>query len=389
MSLILTFLGKGGTGRTTVAIATAKKLASQGKRVLLAGQGTNPALNLILGANLGPDPQELTPNLQGMQLQTAVLLERSWEEFKKLEAQYLRTPIIKEVFGQELGVLPGMDSALALNAIREYDASGKYDAIVYDGTGDQITLRMLGMPEILSWYIRRFRNLFINSDLGKTISPFIQPLVSSVLNVNWGDDNFAQPTNQVNNLLDQGKEAVANPNRMAAYLVTTGDPTAIATAKYLWGSAQQIGLTVPGVILNQSIMADTVAAAIAQNLEQVYQTFDLESAVTDTVNTEFAPLKVNAIPIRTSGDWQGIIDALPDFRQTVGIPKPIEIDITTRQVRLFLPGFDKKQVKLTQYGPEVTIEAGDQRRNIFLPPQLSGQPVKGAKFQNSYLTISF
>lgn len=389
MSLILTFLGKGGTGRTTVAIAAAKQLASQGKRVLLAGQGGDPAMSAILGATLGPDPQEIATNLQGVQFHTAQLLERSWEELKKLEAQYLRTPIVKEVFGQELGVLPGMDSALGLNAIREYDAAGKYDAIVYDGTGDQTTLRMLGMPEILSWYIRRFRNLFINSDLGKTISPFIQPVTSAVLNVNWGDDNFAQPTNQVNNLLDQGKDAVANPHRMAAYLVSTGDPVAIATAKYLWGSAQQIGLTVGGVILNQATMPDTTAAQTAQNLEQVYQTFDREAAVTDTVTSEFAPLAVSVMPARSGGNWQPLMAALPDFRQAYRAPKPIEIDIPARQVRLFLPGFDKKQVKLTQYGPEVTIEAGDQRRNIFLPPQLSGQPVKGAKFQNSYLTISF
>jgi anion-transporting ArsA/GET3 family ATPase len=388
MALILTFLGKGGTGRTTVAIAAAKRLASSGARVLLAGQD-GPTLSLLLGATLGPDPQELAANFKAVQFQTSVLLESSWEQVKNLEAQYLRTPIIKEVFGQELGVLPGMDSALALNALREYDASGKYDAIVYDGPGDQTLLRMLGTPEILSWYIRRFRDVFINSDLGKTLSPFIQPVTSAILNVNLIGDNFAQPTNEVNGLLDQGKAAIADPKRVAAYLVTTGDRHAIAQAKYLWGSSQQVGLTVPGIILNQAIVADTIAAESAQTLEQVYATYDREATVTDTVAAEFAPLPVSTVPVRSGGNWQPLIDALPDFRQVSGVPKPIEIDIAARQVRLFLPGFDKKQVKLTQYGPEVTIEAGDQRRNIFLPPQLSGQPVKGAKFQNNYLTISF
>lgn len=364
MALILTFLGKGGTGRTTMAIAAAKRLASQGKRVLLAGQDTGPAFSLLVNAPVAPDPQELTPNLQVVQLKTSVLLERSWEEVKKLEAQYLRTPIIKDVYGQEMIVLPGMDSALALNAIREYDQSGKYDVIVYDSRGDDSTLRVLGMPETLSWYMRRFTKLITESDLGKTVSPFIQPLVSTVFNVSWTGDNFAKPTNQVTNILDQGKAALADPNRLAAYLVTTPDPAAIATARYLWGSAQQVGLIVGGVILNQT-------------------------NTTETVSAEFSPLPVSAVPSCPVGDWQPLMDALPDFTQAAQVPKPIEIDVAARQVHLFLPGFDKKQVKLTQSGPEVTVEAGDQRRNILLPPGLSGRSVSGAKFQNNYLTISF
>ena len=364
MALILTFLGKGGIGRTTLAIAAAKQLSSLGQRVLLVGQDPGPAFEILLGASTSPDPTEIGANLQVVQLQSTVLLERNWEEVKKLEKQYLRSPVLTSVHSQELGILPGMDNALALNAIRKYENSGKYDAIIYDGSGDQATLRMLGLPEILSWYIRRFRKVVEDSDVWKSVSPFIQPITSTVLNVPWTGDSFAQaPTNQANNLLEQGKAALTDPNRVAAYLVTTDDPVAIATAKYLWGSAQQVGLTVGGTLLNRASTSDGVAA-------------------------EFDPLPLTTIPSRTDNDWQPLMDALPDFKQATQAPRPITIDIPARQVRLFLPSFDKKQVKLTQSGPEITIEAGDQRRNILLPPQLSGQSVKGAKFQDSYLTIS-
>lgn len=362
MSLILTFLGKGGSGRTTIAIAAAKKLASLGKRVLLALQDT-VALELLLETPVTSEVQQIAPNLDAVQFKASALLERNWEEVKKLEAQYLRTPVIKDVYGQELVVLPGMDKALELNALREYDASGKYDAIVYDGSGDTTTLRMLGMPESLSWYSRRFGKLITESDLVKTVSPFLQPLIATVFNVGWTGDNFAAPTSQATNILEQGKAALADPKRLIAYLVTTDNPIAIATATYLWGSAQQVGLNVGGVIFNQTDSTPTTE--------------------------EFDPLTISAIPSSPVGNWQPLIDALPDFTQTAGVPKPIEFDVANRQVKLFLPGFDKKQVKLTQSGPEVTIEAGDQRRNILLPPGLSGRTVTGAKFQQGYLIISF
>lgn len=362
MSQILTFLGKGGVGSTTIAIAAAKRLATGGKRVLFATDDSTPAIGLLLNP-LTPDPQEIAPNLQVVQLKSSILLERNWEEVKKLEAQYLRTPIIKEVYGQELVALPGMDKALVLNAIREYDASGNYDVIIYDGGSDSTTLRMIGMPESLSWYSRRFGKLITDSDIAKTIGPFIQPLISTIFNVGFTGDNFTQPTSKVTNILEQGKAALADPKRFAAYLVTTDDPASIATARYLWGSAQLEGLTVAGAILNQTTMTETVSA-------------------------DFSPLSVSAVPTCPAGDWQPLMDALPDFTQTPQVPKPLEFDVAARLVRLFLPGFDKKQVKLTQSGGEITIEAGDHRRNILLPPSLTGRTVTGAKFQQGYLIIS-
>lgn len=363
MSLILTFLGKGGVGRTTVAIAAAKKLAGLGNRVLLVGQ--DPSLSVLLGNPVGNSPTEIAANLAVVGLQTTALLERSWEDVKELESKYLRSPTLKNVYGQELGILPGMDSALALNTLREYDKSGRYDVIVYDGSGDLNALRMWGIPEILSWYIRRFRQVLSDSDVGKALSPFIAPVTSAILNVSLSADSLSQDsTSQTDNILEEGKAALANTNRVVAYLVTTDDPSAIALAKYLWGAAQQVGLSVAGMLLNQT-------------------------EATEALNGEFTPLPLTSLPKRSGTDWQSLMDALPNFKATVEAPRSLTVDAAARQVKVFLPGFDKKEVKLTQYGPELTVEAGDQRRNIDLPSPLRGQPVKGAKFQSGYLIISF
>jgi anion-transporting ArsA/GET3 family ATPase len=365
MPQILTFLGKGGSGRTTVAIAAAKQQANLGRRVLFVSQDPTPAAGILLGVPLTDTPQSIGANLAVVSISATVAIERGWEDVKQIEARYLRSPILRNVYGQELAILPGMDSAIALNALRQYDASGKYDVIVYDGTGDMTTLRMAGMPDALSWYMRRFIAVVEESDLWRTVAPMMQPAMAAVLAIAWtGESVVSQPMQEATTLLDKSQTIISNPQRVVGYIVATEDPAAIATAKYLWGSAQQSGLTIGGMIINQGSVNDAIAA-------------------------EFDPLAVTVLPTRIGADWQPLMDAMPDVSQAVTAPRPIAIDISKREVRLYLPGFDKTQVKLTQSGPEVTIEAGDQRRNILLPPPLKGSSVTGAKFQGGYLIISF
>jgi arsenite-transporting ATPase len=355
MSQILTFLGKGGVGKTTVAIAVAKSFAARGKRVLLVGQ--QAGYSLMVGQELNSDPQvilpNLLPNLSAVQLSSTVLLERYWEKMKSLENQYLRVPFFKEVYGQELGILPGMDQALGLSFLREQDATGNYDYIIYDGSGDLTTLRMLGMPEILAWYLRRFKQVLVGSAVGQALAPFVEPMLKSVLQVSATED-LTNQAGKVPNVLEQGQQAVNNPDRVAAYLVTDYSKISISVAKYLWGSAQQVGLTVAGVLSRGEL-----------------DLLEFDSLPIQQITEDFKELEIS--------------DRLAPNLANLSLT----IDIAKAQVKLYLPTFDKKQVKLIQSGPEVTIEAGDQRRNLFLPPALTGKQASGAKFQDGYLIITF
>jgi anion-transporting ArsA/GET3 family ATPase len=367
MAFILSFIGKGGSGRSTLAIASAKSLAEQGQRVLLVAQQADPSLSMLLGQAIPPEPQTIAANLAVVQLLATQQLSKSWEQVKQLEAQYLRTPFFKNIFGQELSVLPGMDYLLALNALREYDASNQYDVIVLDGTGDLTFLRMLGLPEMMTWYGLRGKQAFTESDLGKTLAPFVAPVSAAVLNINFSFDNLPQPVGQAQDLLEQAQAAVNNPQRVAAFLVSTPDSISLASARYLWGSAQQMGITVAGLLLNQASNGSSAP----------------------TVQEQFSPLPITPLPTITPGDWQPLMAALPNLRSAATTaPRPLSIDIPAGKITLFLPGFDKTQVKLSQNGPEVTIEAGDQRRNIVLPPEWQGRSITGAKFQEGYLIIS-
>ncbi|WP_008309395.1 ArsA family ATPase [Leptolyngbya sp. PCC 6406] len=365
MAQLLTFLGPDRTACAVASVAMARRLGQSGQRVLWASQEGSPWSTQLWGAPVSGTPTAIAEGVQAVYLGAAPLLAHSWDVVKTLEAQYLRDPLLKQVYSQELTVLPGMDEALALNALREFDASGDYDAIVFDGRDGQTTLRMWGMPDGLDWYIRRFQELIQASELARSLSPFIQPIAGVIFSGGGGSDRWQEPLGQARTFLDAGRRAVQNPRRVLGFLVTSDQPLAIAASRYLWGSAQQVGLTVGGVLALESANSTELAAA-------------------------FEPLPMHPLPALSDGNWDAVLAALPDVERAIATaPRAITIDEAAGTVRLFLPGFEKSQINLTQSGPEVTIEAGDQRRNLYLPGALRNRAVRGAKFQDSYLNLSF
>lgn len=361
---ILTFLGQPRRCCAVASVAFARSLAQQGAKVLWMTQDTGALANTLFEQPLTTDIQAVAPNLWAWQLQATALLENSWEVVKTLEAQYLRNPLLKQVFGQELVVLPGMDDALALNAIRELYDSRNYDYLIFDGHSGPATIRMWGLPENLDWYIRRFQTVLLASELAQTLAPFIQPIASTILNIGGTQASLNQPLQQARSLLDAGRSAVQSRQQMLGFLVTTDAPADIAMVRQQWGSSQQIGLTIGGVLAISQSGADVPDAA-------------------------FSPLTVQPLPMPEGNNWQATVAAIPSLETAMQMaPAPVLIDTGARQVRLFMPGFSKSDIVLTQYGPEITIAAGDQRRNLLLPEALKGRAVQGAKFQDGYLVLS-
>ncbi|AGY59775.1 ArsA family ATPase [Gloeobacter kilaueensis] len=360
MARVLSLLGKGGVGRSTLTLAMARTEARRGRRVLVVSLEPVSAVGLLLDTRLSPEPIEVEPQLSVVHFSTTALIERNWNRLRSAEEEYSRIPLFREVYGQELGVLPGLDQLLVMSSLRDYDLSGQYDLIFFDGGAALDQLRMFAVPEQLSWYIRRFGEAFARSAIGQVLSPFIEPITRAILTVNFSTESVRATTGRFSDILNEGKAVMQNPERLLLYLVSTADPLAIATTRQLWGISQLLGFNVGGALVRGD--ADWKEA--------------------------FAPLPVRAIPEAAIADLPAALEGLATV-DGAAFPKPLQIDERARTVRIFLPGLTKKQVELNQYGPELTLRAADQRRNVDLPASFRGLRASGAKFQDHYLTVTF
>jgi arsenite/tail-anchored protein-transporting ATPase len=157
------FGGKGGVGKTTMAVATALALAKE-NRVLLFTTDPAPSLADSLGQVIGNEPTAVANiyNLFAMEIDARKVMQ----EFKRKyggeildilqQGTYLADEDTEELFHLDI---PGLDEVMSLKKIMDFMDSSDYQQYIVDTAPTGHTLRLLMLPELLDNWIKLLASL--------------------------------------------------------------------------------------------------------------------------------------------------------------------------------------------------------------------------------------
>ncbi len=158
LKLIL-FGGKGGTGKTTSAVATAIHLAqnNQYKRILLVSTDPAHSLGDSFGFGIGNriTPIKDVPGLSALEIDASELLE----DFKKKHGDAIKKLADRGTYFDQQDIadffdlsLPGLDEFMAIIKVADILKSNEYDLVILDTAPTGHTIRLLELPDqMLKW----------------------------------------------------------------------------------------------------------------------------------------------------------------------------------------------------------------------------------------------
>ncbi|HWS87233.1 MAG TPA: ArsA family ATPase [Pyrinomonadaceae bacterium] len=163
----LFFGGKGGTGKTTAAAATALALldaAEPGSSLLLFSTDPAHSLSDSLGVEVGDRTAEVArrgrgenaPRLFAREMDAAAALEAFKEKHRAVLAEIAdRGTILDEADINDLLdlSLPGMDEVMALFELSEVERAGDFARVLVDTAPSGHTSRMLRLPEVFARWV--------------------------------------------------------------------------------------------------------------------------------------------------------------------------------------------------------------------------------------------
>jgi arsenite-transporting ATPase len=389
MRLIL-MTGKGGVGKTSVAAATGLRCAELGYKTLVLS--TDPAHSLAdsFDMELGHEPKEVRSNLWGAELDALMELESNWGAVKRYITQVLQARGLDGVQAEELAILPGMDEIFALVRMKRHYDEGEFDVLIIDSAPTGTALRLLSLPEVSGWYMRRFYKPL--QQVSVILRPLVEPLFRPIAGFSLPDREVMDAPYEFYQQIEALEKILTDNTVTSVRLVTNPEKMVIKESLRAHAYLSLYNVATDLVVANR-IIPETVTDPFFRRWKESQQQYRQE------IHENFTPLPVKEVPLY-SEEMCGLA-ALDRLKETLYADEdPAQVyyrETTVRVVQdknqysleIYLPTIPKDNIQLSKTGDELNIRIGNHRRNLVLPQALAALQPAGAKMEEDYLKIRF
>lgn len=381
---IIIYTGKGGVGKTSMAAATACKIAADGKKVLV--MSTDPAHSLgdSFDREIGREQIKIKENLYAMEIDTIYESEKSWGNLKDYIKRLLTAKGGDGIEAEELLVFPGLEELFSMFRILDVYESGKYDTILVDCAPTGETLALLKYPEGLS---RLIEKLLPIERLGvKTVGVLVEKAAKIPMP---GDEVFED----VEYLMDKMKRLqrlLLDKKVVSLRVVTTPEKIVLSEAKRNFTCLYLYHYNVDAVIINHVYPQEAMEGYFckwAKLQQEAMQEIEESFSEVPRFYVQLQKRELRTLEVLEEIGEQIFGEYNPD---KVLFQKEIyKVNTEEKSLTIYLPFAEKEELRLEQNWGEILVGVKNENRRFPEPPEFSGQEISGAKYEKGYLRIFF
>lgn len=383
---IVLVTGKGGVGKTTVAAATALQAAKLGYRTLVTSTDPAHSLGDALDVGLKDEPVDVVDRLQAQQIDTQKQLEKHWGVIREHIMNVFGWGGVEGLEAEEFMVFPGMDELFALLGVNEHARSGEFDVIIVDCAPTAETLRLLSLPEVLSWYFERVL------PGQRKIMRAARPVLSRITEMPMPEDDVFAAAQAVFFGVEQVKELLGNSNITTARLVMNPEKMVIDEARRTYTYLALFGYGVDGVVINRVLPAEVSDPYFAKWHEIQHKHLEtVDAAFQDVPRLRLRLFDDEMVGIDNllamAAELYGESDPIADY----SAESPFRVLEEADQIVLEMdvPFVDKSDLDVFRNGVELFVEVGPYRRSFVLPDSLQRREIARASLDDSVLRVAF
>jgi arsenite-transporting ATPase len=386
---ILLFTGKGGVGKTTTSAATAAFAASRGSKTLVLSTDPAHSLSDAYGVELGADPTEIDTGLYGQQVDTQRAFEDSWREVQHYLREILEQGGVDPLEAEELTVLPGAEEVLALLALREQVASGRWDTIVVDCAPTGETLRLLALPDALRWWMRR---MFPPE---RRVMRTLRPVLTHLAGLPFPPDAVFNAVDRWSTELAEVRDLLVDPAVTSVRLVVTPEAVVVAEARRTLTSLALYGYRVDGVVANRvfpSSDTDHDSWRSGWVEAQRVQLDEIAASFPGLPLWQAAYAASEPVGLDALGAFATAAYSDTDPLALVATAEPLIVERITADeyvMSVALPLAERRDVDLVRTGDDLVLTVGAHRRTLALPSVLRRCIIDGASLRDGRLRVRF